>query len=207
MCTHEQFINAVKEIAIARLPAAEREPFDGIKMVYGAGQRGLRGVTYYNVWQNGHDDARPFVEVCAFGEHDWVQVAGTAIHELAHVLAGFEAGHRKGWKEACAKLGLRHCRAAGTKYSLGLFTPDVRMAIAALPKPSDGEPKSFASQGITVRPKPCTAGRGSCGGRIVQSTRLHKCECGDCGYTVRVSRKWLEKGAPHCPEHGAMDVV
>jgi hypothetical protein len=27
-----------------------------------------------------------------------------------------------------------------------------------------------------------------------------KCECGDCGYTVRTSRKWLEEsGAPICP--------
>ena|ERR1035438_9605122 len=33
-----------------------------------------------------------------------------------------------------------------------------------------------------------------------QSTRLLKAECGECGYTVRVTKKWLEaKGAPICP--------
>jgi hypothetical protein len=32
-----------------------------------------------------------------------------------------------------------------------------------------------------------------------QTTRLVKCECADCGYNVRVTRKWLEHGAPICP--------
>ncbi len=40
-----------------------------------------------------------------------------------------------------------------------------------------------------------------------QATRLLKCECEACGYTVRTARKWLETvGAPLCPAegHGAM---
>jgi hypothetical protein len=41
-----------------------------------------------------------------------------------------------------------------------------------------------------------------------QSTRMLKCVCRDCGYTVRVAGKWLnEMGAPHCPDHGEMDSV
>jgi hypothetical protein len=33
-----------------------------------------------------------------------------------------------------------------------------------------------------------------------QSTRLLKVECEACGYTVRVTRKWLdEAGSPLCP--------
>jgi len=39
-----------------------------------------------------------------------------------------------------------------------------------------------------------------------QTTRMLKCVCSDCGYTVRVAGKWLaDMGAPHCPEHGVMD--
>ena len=31
-------------------------------------------------------------------------------------------------------------------------------------------------------------------------TRMLKCECGDCGYVARVSRRWLcETGPPICP--------
>lgn len=36
-----------------------------------------------------------------------------------------------------------------------------------------------------------------------QTTRLLKCECAECGYTVRTARKWLEQvGAPLCPIEG-----
>jgi hypothetical protein len=45
-------------------------------------------------------------------------------------------------------------------------------------------------------------------GRKKQTTRMHKCECSACGYTVRISQKWLDDvGAPHCPEHGEMDLA
>lgn len=40
-----------------------------------------------------------------------------------------------------------------------------------------------------------------------QATRMLKCECQACGYTVRTARKWLEMaGAPVCPiaRHGSM---
>lgn len=52
---------------------------------------------------------------------------------------------------------------------------------------SDGEPTS------TAKPK--------------QGTRLKKASCSVCGYTVRVTQKWLEVGPPHCPQHGAMTAV
>lgn len=32
-----------------------------------------------------------------------------------------------------------------------------------------------------------------------QPTRLVKCECETCGYTVRTTLKWLQYGAPICP--------
>ena len=35
-----------------------------------------------------------------------------------------------------------------------------------------------------------------------QSTRLIKCECPDCGYVCRTTRKWIDDaGAPICPQH------
>lgn len=39
-----------------------------------------------------------------------------------------------------------------------------------------------------------------------QGTRMIKCECEECGYTVRTTRTWLEHGAPHCADldHGPM---
>ena len=28
-----------------------------------------------------------------------------------------------------------------------------------------------------------------------------ECQCDGCGYTVRLTRKWIEFGAPICPVH------
>ena len=33
----------------------------------------------------------------------------------------------------------------------------------------------------------------------VQSTRLLKALCPDCGYVIRVTAKWVEVGLPVCP--------
>lgn len=33
-----------------------------------------------------------------------------------------------------------------------------------------------------------------------QGTRMIKCECAKCGYTVRATRKWITVGAPLCPD-------
>src|SRR5262249_44157799 len=122
--------------------------------------------TYYQRWKTGPDtEARPFVEVCAFGQESTTQLAGTCLHELGHVLAGWNAGHGKGWHDACALVGLRRVKAAGTRYMLGNFAPDLRHAIAALPKPDDGVPVVTLGLGGAIALKPCPAGLGTRGGR------------------------------------------
>src|SRR5689334_15685833 len=95
--THEAFIHAVREIVAARANAEDAAKIRRTKLAYGFGQPGLRGVTIYSRWANGHgpQDADPFVEICAAGEESIVQLAGTTIHELAHVVAGWDAGHGK----------------------------------------------------------------------------------------------------------------
>lgn len=192
MTTHEQFIHAVRDAAVARLNAEDRAVVLDAKLVYGAGASNLRGVTYFGRWKNGH--AHAFAEVCAFGEDSIIQVAGTTIHELAHVLAGPNAGHGADWIKACAKLGLRFVRAAGTRYSLACFAPDVRMALASMPLPTDGAPHAgginLNPNATPVKARPCMAGIGTRGGKsrgVGSGSRLRKYTC-DCGVIVRVSR-------------------
>lgn len=191
--THEQFIHAVREIAVQRLSVEERAAAMDAKLVYGAGSKQTRGVTYFGCWKNGHDHA--FAEVCAFGEDSPIQVAGTTLHEIAHVLAGPGAGHGKGWIDACKRLGLLFVRAGGTRYSLACFASDIRLAIAALPKPTDGAPSPFGGiapngAALTLKIRPCGAGVGVKGGKsrgTGSGSRLRKFTCG-CGVNVRVAR-------------------
>lgn len=191
--THEQYIQAVRAIAVQRLSAEERAEALDAKLVYGAGSKATRGVTYFGCWKNGHEHA--FAEVCAFGEDSPIQIAGTTLHELAHVIAGPGAGHGKAWLEACKRLGLLYVRAAGTKYSPACFSADIREAVMALPKPTDGRPQPFGGLGpngipLQLKLRPCGAGIGVRGGKSRgkgSGSRLRKFTCG-CGVIARVAR-------------------
>lgn len=192
--THETYVAAVARIATGRLTSEDKAKLTGIKLVYGAGQKGLRGVTYYDRWQQGETKA-PFVEVCAFGQEDHVQLAGTTIHELGHVLAGWGAGHGKDWKDACARLGLMNAQAAGHAYTMDCFEGDIRGKIEALPKPCDGTPVAGGASlaggldpgtwgGLVPQGKPrsCVAGVGTRGGKSRGTGsgsryRLYECAC------------------------------
>jgi hypothetical protein len=190
MFTHEDFVHKVADIACSRLSSVEQCTCKNVKLAYGAGPNGVRGVTYYDKWGKA-DSKAPFVEISAFNQSSITQLAGTTIHELAHVLAGWSAGHGPEWKAACEKLGLRRSRAAGTSYIWSMFAPDIRDAIADIPKPDDGEPVTL-DFGRKTGPKPCTAAIGTRGGksRGVGSgsrLRLFTCAC-EPPLRVRVAR-------------------
>lgn len=185
MQTHEAFIANVAALGISRLPASEAAMFDGMKLTYGMGPDGVRGVTYYRRWQGpGTSDPTAFVEIGANCQRDWIQVAGTTLHELGHVLAGWQAGHDADWHIACDKLGLHHVLAGGTDYGEEHFEPWLWAALEALEKPADGAPvcQTVNRLGRPITMKPCTAGIGTKGGTSRGAgsgsrLRLFECEC------------------------------
>lgn len=183
MSTHESYISAIADIAASRLASTDAAVVRGIKLTYGAGPSGVRGVTYYNKWHATSGSIVPFVEISAFNQESVCQIAGTVLHELGHVLAPIGVGHGKPWHEACSKLGLRAVKAAGTNYTWANFAPDVRLAITALPVPRDGQPNGLVlPRGMTAKLRVCGAGIGVRGGksRGVGSgsrLRLWECEC------------------------------
>ncbi len=204
MVTHEQYIAQIAALACRNLAPKERALIAAIKLVYGAGNAGLRGVTYYNRWGDGNGHTAPFVEVCAFGQSSALQIAGTTIHELGHVLE-HNAGHSSVWKAACERLGLRRVMAAGTAYKWSMFEASLRIAIWALPKPDEGEPIGYLA-GTTGIPlgslKPCAAGTGTRGGTsrgkgIGSRSRLYHCAC-DPPVKLRAASVTLACHCDHC---------
>lgn len=203
--THEQFVREVAELGIARLQDPETRQRAGMcKLVYGAGMPGLRGITYFNRWHDDKAQVKAFVEVCAHGEENPVQLAGTTLHELGHVLAGPGCGHDKGWKAACERLGLRRINAAGTRYIPAMFAPDIREPIMALAERlNDGKPVSALPMGAPIKVRPCQAGVGVRGGTsrgVGSGSRLRKYVCEACGQILRASTDTLN--ATHDDDEG-----
>lgn len=198
MRTHEDYIKDIAIFAVehADLNPTERDQLAAIKLVYGSGPSGTRGVTFYSRWKAGEAPAVPFVEVSAFGQESPIQIAGTTLHELAHVLAGWGAGHGKGWHDACERLGLLKMQAGGTEYSEANFAPWIWRYIASIEPPSEGQPVAslMGSPGsplavpygfrVPKAIKGCQAGIGTRGGKsrgVGSGSRLRLFECACCG--------------------------
>jgi hypothetical protein len=193
--THEAFVHAVRVVAARRVTdASERARLLAAKLVYGGGPDGVRGICYFGAWDNGAK--QDFLEISAIGEENYVQLAGTTIHELAHCLAGPQHGHGPGWKAACDVLGLATAQAAGQSYASDHFDAAVWAAIEALPHPCDGTPSFQGRTGQAPRaPRPCPLGIGTRGGRsrgVGSGSRLRKYVCGcpegTVGRIVRVAK-------------------
>lgn len=106
------------------------------------------------------------------------EAASTLLHELVHAALPRGTGHKAPFVRACTALGLTD----GKPTSLGAG-PDLMAELKRIAKktPFKHRPLSAVSM-----PK-------------AQATRLLKAACPECDYTVRVTRTWLEMGAPICP--------
>jgi hypothetical protein len=182
--THEEFFAAVRALLVARVSSPEaRQRLAGAKVVYGAGNRGARGVTFFSAWHDGaaHQDV---LQVCADGEEtsNPLQLPGTTIHEAAHVVAGPQAGHGPAWKAAAAALGLVNAEASGQSYRSEDFAPEVFAALDRIPTPTDGRPAFRTRGGEQPKRRPCQLGIGTRGGKSRGTgsgsrLRLWVCSC------------------------------
>lgn len=108
-------------------------------------------------------------------------VLSTLAHELVHAVIGCEEGHNKVFNKCRKAVGLT----AGNPKNCGAgeeMLAEIKVWNAKL---GDYPHAVLNPKGNPVKK---------------QTTRLIKCECGKCGYNVRVTRKWLDEiGAPLCP--------
>ena len=187
MKTHESFLADIRETALslAKLDEAETARLRAAKMVYGSGAgSGYRGLTLYSRWANGHGPEAPeaLIEVCALAEESVTQLAGTTLHELAHVLAGRTAGHGPEWKAAARRLGLTTAEAAGQDYQPAAFESNLWHRIATIEQPTDGKPLTLVGVPGAAPVRPCSLGIGTRGGKSRgpgsgSRLRLWVCEC------------------------------
>lgn len=120
-------------------------------------------------------------------QDDPVKVAGILAHELVHAAVGVKEGHKGRFRTVCLAMGFtRKMRSALPDVAM---QRDVMNPILKLAGKLPHKRMAFTT------------------GKKKQTTRLLKAECGVCGYTVRVTKTWLELGAPYCGaslKHGRM---
>lgn len=124
---------------------------------------------------SGDEKAHVFIHPCLT---DSAQVLAVLAHELIHALDNCESGHKGRFAKVAKAFGLDGKMTATTAGADLVERLNVLIALL-------GE---YPHATLTESDK----------GK--QSTRMIKCECEECGYVVRTSRKWIdEMGAPICP--------
>lgn len=117
-------------------------------------------------------------------ELDPTRAADVLVHELIHASVGLKAGHTGAFRKLAKAIGLE-----------GKMTATV--AGEALAKRIAGWiGKMPAFPGATLSPAAAGAGKSKEKG---PGSRLVKCHCPDCGYTIRTTAKWIDIGLPICP--------
>ncbi len=109
-----------------------------------------------------------------------VRVADVLVHELCHAVLPFGVKHKAPFAKLAAKMGLVG-KPTATEAGMEL----VERLNAHI---KEVGPYPHAALTPFLQEKK-------------QSTRMLKVSCGECGYTVRLTQKWLDLGAPLCPSH------
>lgn len=117
-------------------------------------------------------------------EDDPMKVAGILAHELIHASVGLEHKHKGEFKRVALDIGLEG--------KMTNTTPGERFKASMVNIMIEAGDFPHAGLDLSTIKK--------------QVTRLKKAECKACGYTVRVTEKWLALGKPRCPNHETMNV-
>jgi hypothetical protein len=143
-----------------------------------------------------------------------VQVTALLFHELTHTAVGFAQGHSGSFAKVMLAFGMSRPMTTSTPGpAFAEYVAPFIEQLGPLPHAKLQFGASFGEfiGGYKVRARKKEAASGNEDGDGIfttappkQTTRLLKVECGDCGYTARVTQKWLDIGSPHCPTHGAM---
>jgi len=180
--TRESHLHDARSVFASRLNEPEKAKALAAKLLYGTGDRSVYGTCHYGRWLR--EQTHEVIEISAFAEESLEQLWVTLAHELAHVLAGWEAGHGPSWKAAAKRLGFMRPLAVGPARVEDL-DPQVAMLLRSIPRPQDGRPINETTSTIEpvrkTRPG-CPLGIGTAGGTSRgpgsgSRLRLYVCEC------------------------------
>jgi hypothetical protein len=132
-------------------------------------------------WSDTASEGKVFEIFISPVKADPVEVLDVLAHELVHATVGLAAKHNGPFRKCATAIGLEG-KMTSTHAGKELKGRLQDIAEALGPYPHKKLTKSMTN------------------GEKKQTTRLIKCECNECGYTVRTTQAWLDlAGAPICP--------
>ena len=148
------------------------------------GALSARSRTIGQCWYGTHTgDKVPQIFISPVIDDD-AKVLATLTHELLHATLPSGSGHGPKFAKAMKPIGLEG-KPTATEAGKNLLENLEKVSAKVGDFPH-------------ARIDPKTLGK-------KQSTRLLKAECPECGYVVRVTKKWLLRGFPVCPEGDEME--
>lgn len=156
-------------------------PLPPVRMAIGFPSKGIKSKAIGECWTNECSGDGVFEIFITPRIAESERVADILAHELVHAAVGLDAKHGPKFRKIAVAIGLEGKMTATVAGEM--FKQAFGPILAKVgPIPHAGLTPSARSNA----PKK-------------QSTRMIKCECEMCGYTVRTTQKWLDLGAPICP--------
>lgn len=213
----------LNEMAALMAPRFEElgYPLPKFRVSIGFTSVGANGGANGQCWSDQCTEDRHFTIFIAPSEATSMSIAAVLNHELIHAAVGLGEGHKGKFAEVMKATGMQRpftCSVAGDDFKAWVqpFIDQLgEIPHAPLQVLGTGKRRLFKKGGGGVEAAPPAEVEAPVNNLPPkQTTRLLKAACAHqdegedaCGYTVRVTRKWVDQlGAPHCPVHGAMEV-
>jgi len=179
--TREQWLNLLSTRYLWPLiEQHDGEVRDNVRMSVGfPGGSGTRRTAVGQCWYPDSSSDKSF-EVFVSPILSVYDAVHTLLHELVHASVGPGHGHKGPFRKLAKAVGL-----AG-KMTATVPGDELKAKINGWLEELPAYPHAQLLPGM--------------GGGTKQTTRLIKCQCSECGYTVRTTSKWIDLGgAPICP--------
>lgn len=189
-------------------------PLPPFRVAVGFPSAGMKGRAIAECWDKRASGDNHFEIFLRPDQQDSMMCAANLAHELVHAAVGLKEGHGGAFAKVALAIGLNRpltATTAGPDFitwcqpfidELGPI-PHAPLSWRGSATPRRGKggievDGGEDGEGGEESDEPASSGPRK------QRARLLKAECRECGYTVRVTSKWLDVGPPHCPNHGAM---
>lgn len=170
--TREQWLNAFVKANRKHFKRVGSDLPSNIRVSIGFTSSGSRGKAIGECWSNSQSEDDTFEIFIVPGIDDASRIADILTHELVHAAAGHKAGHGPKFRKIAVGLGLEGKMTATTAgEEWHRWADPILERLGDLP-----HARLNTKNGVNGKKK--------------QTTRYLKCECDDCGFVFRASKKW-----------------